>query len=476
MRKFQNYFFCKVNGYSEIVRFQLIEHILWRKKAKRKEKLIMNKKHFYAAVILLLFLAVGIQPAFATILLTSLGWDDGSGNDPEVGKWDQVTKTGTLTKNVSQMIQIVNNGIILDGDGFTITGLDTGDGVFVQDKEYITIKNLNVQNFATGIHLASCQNSTLIGNTASGNNIGILLATGTTGISMNNTLIGNTASNNDYGIRLYSSRYDTLTNNTAEWNAQYGIELSGSYNYTLTGNTVSNNIIGFFLWGCSTIEDGLCTLSDNFATNNSTGIQLQSSSSNTVTGNTVSNNNWGIRIRAYDGEISIGNKVYNNNFDNTPGQQADVVKDGTGNIDGNVFNLAWPTGGNYWSDLTGPDENGDGFVDTPPAPYIFTGGKDNLPLAVWPPPPPTPEGAILNLIDTVEAMNLQQGIDNSLDAKLDAAANALDDVNQNNDVAAINSLNAFKNAVETQRGDKITNEQADTLIGKANYIIALLSG
>jgi PKD repeat protein len=41
-----------------------------------------------------------------------------------------------------------------------------------------------------------------------------------------------------------------------------------------------------------------------------------------------------------------------------------------------VFNLDEPVGGNYWSDWTGPDDDGDGFVDSP---YVFTGGQDNLP-------------------------------------------------------------------------------------------------
>jgi len=80
-----------------------------------------------------------------------------------------------------------------------------------------------------------------------------------------------------------------------------------------------------------------------------------------------------------------------------------------------------------------------------------------------------------NLIDSVESMNLQQGIDNSLDAKLDAVLNALDDLNENNDVAAINSLEAFINAVEAQRDKKITNEQADILVADAQEIIDSLS-
>lgn len=87
----------------------------------------------------------------------------------------------------------------------------------------------------------------------------------------------------------------------------------------------------------------------------------------------------------------------------------------------------------------------------------------------------TPEEAIQDLIDTVESFNLQQGIENSLDAKLDAALQALEDLNDNNDVAAINALEAFINAVEAQRGNKLTDAQADELVEKAQAIISSLS-
>jgi hypothetical protein len=50
------------------------------------------------------------------------------------------------------------------------------------------------------------------------------------------------------------------------------------------------------------------------------------------------------------------------------------------------------------------------------------------------------------------------------DAKLDAALNALADMNTNNDSAAINSLQSFINAVEAQRGKQISEEEADFLI------------
>lgn len=82
-----------------------------------------------------------------------------------------------------------------------------------------------------------------------------------------------------------------------------------------------------------------------------------------------------------------------------------------------------------------------------------------------------PDEMIQELVGTVIELNLHKGISNSLDAKLQSALGALDDVNTNNDVAAINTLNAFINAVEAQRGNKITDEDADTLIAAAQAII-----
>lgn len=87
----------------------------------------------------------------------------------------------------------------------------------------------------------------------------------------------------------------------------------------------------------------------------------------------------------------------------------------------------------------------------------------------------TPFQAIQDLIDLVESFNLQQGIDNSFDVKLDNTQQALTDANQNNDIAAINSLEAFINSVEAQRGSALTNEQADELTQKAQEIINSLS-
>ena len=81
---------------------------------------------------------------------------------------------------------------------------------------------------------------------------------------------------------------------------------------------------------------------------------------------------------------------------------------------------------------------------------------------------------VLLLITDVVNLNTQQGIVNSLDAKLSAVLQALDDMNENNDVAAINALGAFINAVEAQSGNKISVTDAEYLSGVALSIIDIL--
>jgi len=102
---------------------------------------------------------------------------------------------------------------------------------------------------------------------------------------------------------------------------------------------------------------------------------------------------------------------------------------------------------------------------------------DNLQLSASPVPDTrvitaqAPVEALQELIGLVEEFNLQQGIQNNLDAKLAAALQALDDLSENDDAAAINSLEAFINAVEAQWGKELTDAQADELVKRAQAII-----
>jgi hypothetical protein len=87
----------------------------------------------------------------------------------------------------------------------------------------------------------------------------------------------------------------------------------------------------------------------------------------------------------------------------------------------------------------------------------------------------SPGTRVIRLRDAVEDLNLNFGISNSLDSKLSAASKALDDLNENNDGAAINKLQAFINAVEAQWGKHIPVNDAEALIAAAQGIIDTLS-
>ncbi|MHC4442048.1 MAG: hypothetical protein ACYTBZ_03095 [Planctomycetota bacterium] len=68
---------------------------------------------------------VFIQPRASTIYLSDSGWSQ------PVGSWDPATRTGTLTSDVSETIQIDSDDITLDGNGHNVTGSNTGSGVYL---------------------------------------------------------------------------------------------------------------------------------------------------------------------------------------------------------------------------------------------------------------------------------------------------------------------------------------------------------
>jgi len=129
----------------------------------------------------------------------------------------------------------------------------------------------------------------------------------------------------------------------------------------------------------------------------------------------------------------------------------------------------------YWDDVLGWWEASDQVYDSDKACVWVYINSDTFPslsdlsgLVFAPGISSVHADAIRDLIDDIEEIELNQGIENSLVSKLE---NALKSLVKRNNGAAVNQLNAFINEVEAQEGKEITIEQADELITKAEEII-----
>jgi parallel beta-helix repeat protein len=279
--------------------------------------------------------------------------------------------------------RIIADGITLDGNGHTITSLITSEqfeniGVDVSGTTGVTVKNLKISDFRTGITVTASDTS-LINNFITNADTGIYISnscvvtltrntanSGTDGIvitySSGVTLTRNTANDNsDDGINISNSHGTVLTRNTAgisEGQSNHGISISSSNDNFLIKNTVSGNeaillsgssgntLIKNTVESCTNCIAGIMILESNgniISKNNvdSThlwGIKLLNSNDNTITGNEISNHKNEIASNAIALQIinsdnntfnyntisnndspfeiteSTNNKIYNNNF------------------------------------------------------------------------------------------------------------------------------------------------------------------
>jgi parallel beta-helix repeat protein len=151
----------------------------------------------------------------------------------------------TLTNNIASDfdgIVVERNDTILDGAGFTIQGTEipSSTGIYLSGNYNVTIQNINIKMFESGILLdAYSSYNRISGNSLEGNDYGVSCWA----YADNNTIIGNNIANNNLaGVWIAGSSGNNITLNTIANNGQYGINLETSSNNAIYHNDFINNV------------------------------------------------------------------------------------------------------------------------------------------------------------------------------------------------------------------------------------------
>jgi len=260
--------------------------------------------------------AFNIQPAKSDYVWTRTIYIRADGSiwplGAPVSTVDNVTYT--LTDNIvgaipeaSSAIIIERNNIVLDGAGYTLQGTKAlvSKGIELNGRSNVTIKNMKITAFHTGITLYNSSYSSISGNNITANNHdGVCLYS-----SFYNSVSGNNiTANNYYGVYLDYSSNNSVSGNNITANNPHGVYLYySSNNNTISGNNITNNEYGV----CLDYSSNNSVSGNNITANNHAGVSLGSSNNNSLSGNNITNNGHGIRL-----DYSSNNSVSGNNITN----------------------------------------------------------------------------------------------------------------------------------------------------------------
>jgi parallel beta-helix repeat protein len=156
------------------------------------------------------------------------------------------------------------DGIKIDLQGHTITGAGVGVGITVRGHHDVSISRGTIQNFLTGVFVATSTDVVIKDNGFTQNREGVFLAgasgntikhntawqntsrgfmirpTGSGTISTDNVVMDNVVTNNPTGILLFGQPGNTLKANTISGSSVAGIDLTGG---GASGTIVKDNLL-----------------------------------------------------------------------------------------------------------------------------------------------------------------------------------------------------------------------------------------
>jgi parallel beta-helix repeat protein len=214
--------------------------------------------------------------------------------------------------------------IVIDGGGYSLIGNGNSTGIFILNRNGITVRNMNVSNFDYGIRLIAesymgmnSENNNISGNIVANNGYGIYISS-----SSNNMLRNNIMTNNTHNFEVqgeYANDVDVSNtingktiiywvnqqDRTVPSDAGY-VALINCTNITVQNLNLANNGQGVLLFSTTS-----STITKNSITNTGDGIYIDESYSNTISGNNLANN-----INGINGQASSKNNISSNNITN----------------------------------------------------------------------------------------------------------------------------------------------------------------
>lgn len=144
----------------------------------------------------------------------------------------------TFTDDIYDSIKIERDNTIVDGNGYTLQGMETGTGIALSNRSNVTIKNMKIKAFFQGIFLFSSSHNTIFGNDITANdNQGIWLRYS----SNNNSITGNEIVGNSNGITLcWNSSYNNISGNNISDNVVGIRQYKSSYNIIYNNSFIGN--------------------------------------------------------------------------------------------------------------------------------------------------------------------------------------------------------------------------------------------
>jgi len=199
-----------------------------------------------------------------TIIIQADGTIQGTDKIQKNNNIYTLTSDITCSKDIAEtLIFILKDNIIFDGNTHTISSNGNGIGIHMRSRQNVTIKNLNIKYFGTGISFGfskdypireterpPTKNNQIINNTITSNYWGIELTKADTTIISNNIF---TSTNPQYGVLLGYS------NNTQFYNNKlYGgsLKIERLNKYQIYDNTINDKPLVILQGDSNKIIDG----------------------------------------------------------------------------------------------------------------------------------------------------------------------------------------------------------------------------